>query len=287
LAGINTKLDADQVIKQAYDEPNQRLRVDATLTASIGDVTIIDPDGDPLAVNPDGSINVNINGGALQVEISAADGDNIAISDGTNTAVVNPDGSLNVQLTGTSEVRITDGTDDLAINADGSLNSVVTATNLDIRDLVFATDKVDVSGSSVSVSGSVAVSATDLDIRDLTHVTDSIKIGDGTDFVNVTSNNELKSADILNVSFTQGTVSVSVAGAAVEIKSGVSRLANRKSVLIQAQGTNIVYGFSSSSQPFNLANGSTITLSVGDGLGVWVDRASGGGSVNVAFAEFA
>lgn len=287
MAGINTKLDADQVIKQAYDEPNQRLRVDATLTASIGDVTIIDPDGDPLAVNPDGSINVNINGGALQVEISAADGDNIAISDGTNTAVVNPDGSLNVQLTGTSEVRITDGTDDLAINADGSLNSVVTATNLDIRDLVFATDKVDVSGSSVSVSGSVAVSATDLDIRDLTHVTDSIKIGDGTDFVNVTSNNELKSADILNVSFTQGTVSVSVAGAAVEIKSGVSRLANRKSVLIQAQGTNIVYGFSSSSQPFNLANGSTITLSVGDGLGVWVDRASGGGSVNVAFAEFA
>lgn len=33
----------------------------------------------------------------------------------------------------------------------------VTATDLDIRDLVFATDKVDVSGSSVSISGTVAV----------------------------------------------------------------------------------------------------------------------------------
>lgn len=108
-----------------------------------------------------------------------------------------------------------------------------------------------------------------------------------TNFVDATANNEIKSADILNVSFTQGTVSVSVAGLAQEIKAGVSRLANRKSVLIQAQGTNVVYGFSSTSQPFTLANGSTITLAVGDGLGVWVDRSSGSGSVTVAFAEFA
>ncbi len=60
----------------------------------------------------------------------------------------------------------------------------VTATDLDIRDLVFATDKVDVSGSSVSISGTVAVtqstspwvvSATDLDIRDLAAATDSVE----------------------------------------------------------------------------------------------------------------
>lgn len=85
----------------------------------------------------------------------------------------------------------------------------ISATDLDIRNLVFATDKVDVSGSSVSISGSVTVTATDfdirnlvfaddkvdvsgssvtvsatnLDIRDLTHVSDSVKIGDGTDFL--------------------------------------------------------------------------------------------------------
>jgi hypothetical protein len=76
----------------------------------------------------------------------------------------------------------------------------VTATNLDIRDLVFATDKVDVSGSSVSISGTVAVtqstspwvvSATDLDIRDLAAATDSVsawtKDGSGT-AINSTSN---------------------------------------------------------------------------------------------------
>jgi hypothetical protein len=76
----------------------------------------------------------------------------------------------------------------------------VTATNLDIRDLVFATDKVDVSGSSVSISGTVAVtqstspwvvSATNLDIRDLAAATDTVsawtKDGSGT-AINSTSN---------------------------------------------------------------------------------------------------
>lgn len=38
--------------------------------------------------------------------------------------------------------------------------TTVTATDLDIRNLVFATDTVDVSGSSVAVSGSVAVTGT-------------------------------------------------------------------------------------------------------------------------------
>jgi hypothetical protein len=51
----------------------------------------------------------------------------------------------------------------LTVNGNGNFN--VTATDLDIRDLAFATDKVDVSGSSVSISNTVTVQATDLDIR--------------------------------------------------------------------------------------------------------------------------
>ena len=47
---------------------------------------------------------------------------------------------------------------------------VVSATDLDIRDLVFATDSVDVSGSTVIVT------ATDLDIRALDFATDSIDV---------------------------------------------------------------------------------------------------------------
>lgn len=67
--------------------------------------------------------------------------------------------ALNVELDHTDgdSVQIGDGTDIMLVNADGSINAVVSATNLDIRDLAFATDKVDVSGSSVSISGTVAV----------------------------------------------------------------------------------------------------------------------------------
>jgi hypothetical protein len=61
----------------------------------------------------------------------------------------------------------------------------VSATDLDIRDLAFATDSVDVSGSSVTVS------ATDLDIRDLTHASDSMKVGDGTDFLAVNTDGSI------------------------------------------------------------------------------------------------
>lgn len=58
---------------------------------------------DTLAINADGSINVNFTAGAA-----------VEITDGTDTLAINTDGSINS--------LITDGTDTLAINADGSLN---------------------------------------------------------------------------------------------------------------------------------------------------------------------
>lgn len=98
-------------------------------------------------------------GDALKVDIGSvadldirdldASQDNVAISDGTDTLGVNADGSINVNFASGAQIEITDGTDTLAINADGSINSVVTATDLDIRDLSFATDSVDVTGSEV------------------------------------------------------------------------------------------------------------------------------------------
>ena len=72
----------------------------------------------------------------------------------------------------TDKVAIGDGTHDLDVNADGSINAVVSATDLDIRALASGTD-------------SVTVVATNLDVRDLTHVSDSVKIGDGTDLLAV------------------------------------------------------------------------------------------------------
>lgn len=106
-----TQLDADQVLQRAFDEANDRLRVDASVTATIAgpfDVSI-EADADNIAIrnstnsnelliNNDGSINTNING-EVSIELDAADGDNVAISDGTDTLSVNTDGSINVVTT--------------------------------------------------------------------------------------------------------------------------------------------------------------------------------------------
>jgi hypothetical protein len=64
----------------------------------------------------------------------------------------------------------------LDVNIVQTVALTVSATDLDIRDLAFATDSVDVSGSAVSITGSVAVTATDLDIRDLAFATDSVDV---------------------------------------------------------------------------------------------------------------
>ena len=72
-------------------------------------------------------------------------------------------------------IKVSDGTNVLAIDGAGKIGAIVEATDLDIRNLVFADDKVDVSGSEVSldaatlaalenvvVSGTVELGATTL-----------------------------------------------------------------------------------------------------------------------------
>ena len=71
LSPLNTKLDSEQVLKRSYDETKNRIRVDADVTATVGVVDVV---------------------------IDAASGDNIAISDGTNTMLINPDGSINANV---------------------------------------------------------------------------------------------------------------------------------------------------------------------------------------------
>ena len=102
----------------------------------------------------------------VEVDLNAAD-DSVAswTNDGAGNAIGSTGGALHIS------------------DAGGSLT--VDATNLDIRDLAFATDKVDVSGSSVSITGDVnvtqgtspwVVSATDLDIRNLVFATDKVDV---------------------------------------------------------------------------------------------------------------
>lgn len=151
-----TKLDANQVLTHSFDESQRRLRVDA-------------------AISVDGA----------EIEISAADGDSIIISDGVHNLVVNPDGSINVS--GTISVSTTglatsakqdDQTAlltsmDTALNAPldvnvlsgGGSNASVSATGAAVpadATMVGGSDGTNLRAIKVSNTGVVSATVTDI-----------------------------------------------------------------------------------------------------------------------------
>jgi archaellum component FlaF (FlaF/FlaG flagellin family) len=192
----------------------------------------------------------------------------------------------------TSSISISDGTDTLAINADGSLNATVTATQLDIDDLTFANDKVDASGSEVSLDAatlaalenvSAIVTATDLDIRDLTHASDSVKVGDGTDFlaINADGSIDVQQAKYAAMKHSQAAVTTTAA----EVVA--TPLTGRQELTIQNEGSQPVYmGFDNSVTAANgikISKNSSATYLIPEGVDVWMIAASG--SQDVRFLE--
>lgn len=235
---IVSKLDANQVIRQAYDDDKKALRVDAEITATIGelDVTIDAAMGDNIAIadptgtnyllpNADGSINstfVDADGNQIT---SQASGSQQALDVGINVAGVQIDPRQTRQLTSSDvvtaeqggtwevsldpatiaqigDVTVQNGPGAAAVNIQDGGNSItVDAADLDIRNLSFAIDKVDVSGSEITLDpatisalgnvevtngagsaavniqdggNSITVDAVNLDIRDLSASTDTV-----------------------------------------------------------------------------------------------------------------
>jgi hypothetical protein len=103
-----TRLDANQVLKQSFDESLDRLRVDAQVSASIE--------------------------GEVQCEIDASDGDNIAIASGDGSKVVDVStvsgtNALNVNVVATTNLSTTTNTyAEVTSLAGASLTTVVSYT---------------------------------------------------------------------------------------------------------------------------------------------------------------
>ena len=128
------------------------------------------------------SVGAYLRDAAGNLITSQANGSQRALDVGINVAGVQIDPRQVRALTNTDVVTAEQGTSPW----------VVSATNLDIRDLVFATDKVDVSGSTVELGATTlaaletitvlqgtspwVVSATDLDIRNIDYTQDNIAI---------------------------------------------------------------------------------------------------------------
>lgn len=232
---VRTEAAGDVIVKVAdATVPSQQLTVEAdgsinvNTTLSPGSQVEITDGTDTLEINPDGSINITDNGGSITVDgtvtVTATDLDIRDLDQAQDSVEVfqathdNLNANANLQV---GNADVANGNPVPVSDAGGSLT--VDAVDLDIRDLVFATDKVDVSGSSVTVTatdldirdldaaqdnvaisdgtdtlevnadGSInsVVTATDLDIRDLTHVSDSVKVGDGTDFLAVNTDGSI------------------------------------------------------------------------------------------------
>jgi hypothetical protein len=138
-------------------------------------------------------------------------------------------------------VRIGDGTvssQQLKVEADGSINANISATDFDIRDLVFATDKVDVSGSEIALDAAtlaalenITVSATDLDIRDLVFATDKVDVSGSS----VTATVSATDLDIRDLVF--ATDKVDVTGS--EVALDAATLAALENITVSATDLDI------------------------------------------------
>lgn len=117
---ITSKLDANQVIRKAYDDDTNRLRVDAQVSATISDIDIV---------------------------IDATAGDNIAITDptGTNYLLPNSDGSLNVVVTDYGGLNLQNVYNELLVNS-GVLTTLITFTAVSPGKLI----KADVAGENIA-----------------------------------------------------------------------------------------------------------------------------------------
>lgn len=184
--------------------------------AKISDATV---PGQQLAVDASGRITVRNQDGA---------GNALSSTGGSlDVNVTNPVALDSATLSALESITVQNGAGAAAVNIqDGGNSLTVDAVDLDIRDLVFATDKVDASGSVVALDSaslaalesitvqngsgaaavniqdggnSITVDAVDLDIRNLSASQDNVAISDGTDTLAINPNGSIN-VNILDAS---------------------------------------------------------------------------------------
>lgn len=180
-----------------------RTELDGDVVVKVGDGLV---PSQHLTVNADGSVNVTDNGGSLTVDATDLDIRDLSSAQDSVEVLQATHDNLNANVTiQVGDVDVSNANPVPVSDAGGSLT--VDATDLDIRDLSFATDKVDVTGSDVTAT----VTATDLDIRDLAFATDKVDVT-GSD---VTATVTATDLDIRDLSF--ATDKVDVSGSSVTV----------------------------------------------------------------------
>lgn len=188
-------------------------------------------------------------------------------------------------------IQIKDAAGDaLAISAGGA--ALIEAVDLDIRDLAFATDKVDVTGSEVSLDSATlaaleninaVVTATDLDIRDLSHTQDSVKVGDGTDLLAINADGSIN-VQTVEAGYSQWKVTKeTVNNSAAQIVS--APLSGRLRVEVQNLGGQDIYVKQNNTAVIDglkIPKGSSWEVTLDAGAAIYAITPSGSSDVRVA-----
>ena len=206
------------------------------------------------------------------------------------------------------DVTVNNGAGNEAVNIQDGGNSItIDADDLDIRPLDKAQDNIEVcqdthddlnANANIQV-GDIDVSEanpvpvdignTDIDIRDLTHDGtspgyDSTRIGDGTNEAKITDNNELRISDTHDNGGLDAVLNLP-AGVAVELKVGVSRKTLRKYVIFEGLDTKIKWGFTNTTQSFDVFKSQLLMVPVGENTQIWFKNTNASGSTSIAIGE--
>jgi hypothetical protein len=234
-----------------------------------------------LDVNLVASTALTVSATDLDIRDLDAAQDNIAISDGTDTLAINADGSINVNadvsatdfdirdLSHTQDsIKIGDGTDFLAIAADGSIGvSQVGTWNVNLTDDSVADDAAD-TGNPFKVGGVAYASA-------LSAASAGDRVNLAMDLYRRVRTNEAAAIAVNNPA------AVTVGTSAVALPS--SPLAGRKKLLIQNTSSSDVYVGASdvtTTKGIRIAKGAFMELDIGD-LALYAIAGSAGNDVRI------
>ena len=240
--------------------PDDGANVGATLRGADG--TVIGNTADALKVDIGSVADLDIRDLAFATDKVDVTGSEVSLDAATLAALEN--------------TTVTIANAEVEISNDAGNPIPMSATDLDIRDLTFATDKVDASGSEVSLDAatlaaleSVTVTATDLDIRDLAFATDSVDVSGSSVNIGGKSSGQYKAT--------------SVTSTAAQIDA--SPLASRKNITIQNLGTKDIWiGFDSSVTATNgtkVPRGGSADFDWSDSLSVFAITSSGTADVRL------
>ena len=102
-------------------------------------------------------------------------------------------------------------------------------------------------------------------------------------YIKATSNGELTTCDVLLYGGVDAVINLTTA--AVELKVGGSALVNRKYVILEGQAANIKWGFSNTTQSFDIFKNQILMIPLGPNTAIWAKMSTGTGTI--AFGEVA